>query len=124
MVGEGVLQNLIGHRHVRDGCHVAHDLRRPILEERTVLAERVQYLVNPLLLAVGLIEVHAKLLRDLRIVRHPLDLPRQDLPRLLLERVGVLHPGDEEGLQRLFSAGADIGKRRGHGHGVLPVLEW
>src|SRR5829696_3484982 len=122
VVGEGVLQDLVGDRHVRDGRHVPHDLRRPILKERTVLAERMQDLVDPLLLAVGLIEVHAELLRDLRIVRHPFDLPRQDLPRLLLERVGVLDAGDEEGLQRLFSAGAEIGEGRGNGHGVLPVL--
>jgi len=44
-----------------------------------------------------------------------------NLPRLL-QGMGVLHPGDEEGLQRLFSAGADIGKGGGDGHVHAPVL--
>jgi hypothetical protein len=113
VVREGVLQDLVGHRDMGDRGQVAHELGHGVLQERAVLAEGMQDLVDAADLLLGLDDVLAQELLHLGIALEPLDLAVHDLERLLLEGMGVDEPGDEDRMGGLGPG--EIRHRIGHG---------
>jgi len=118
VVGEGVLQDLVGHGHVAGGGHVGHELGRHVLQERAVLAENVQHLVEAAHLAFRLGDVPAQQIRHFRIMLESLHLALHELQRFLFEGMGVLKAGDEDVLHGFVGRQVHRACGRAGGHDV------
>jgi hypothetical protein len=94
VIGQGIFDDLVARRRMRDRRDVAAKSKNGFLERRMLLIERMQHLLQPGALDFRLFQMRAQLGFKLRIILQPLHLAGQQLDGLGFHRMGIMQPID------------------------------